>query len=57
MSWSIRRPTLAGKGRRWAGLGVDLSNQTGAYRLYRSVGMAPTFEVDVYERLVRPGVG
>ena len=43
----------AAKGRTWAGLGVDLANPTGAYRLYASVGMAPTFEADVYERTVR----
>jgi ribosomal protein S18 acetylase RimI-like enzyme len=41
----------AAKGRRWAGLGVDPVN--GAYRLYTSVGMVPTFEADVYERTVR----
>ena len=43
----------ARKGRRLAGLGVDLTNPTGAYRLYATVGMTPTFEADVYERLVR----
>jgi len=43
----------AGKGRRYAGLGVDLTNPTGAYRLYAAVGMTPTFEADVYERVVR----
>jgi len=43
----------ARKGRRWAGLGVDLTNPTGAYRLYAGVGMTPTFEADVYERVVK----
>jgi ribosomal protein S18 acetylase RimI-like enzyme len=42
----------AAKGRRFAGLGVDLSNPTGAYRLYTSMGMSPVFEADVYERPV-----
>ena len=45
----------AAKGRRWAGLGVDLTNPTGAYRLYTGVGMVPTFEADVYERPVTAG--
>jgi mycothiol synthase len=43
----------ARKGRRFAGLGVDLTNPTGAYRLYAGVGMTPTFEADVYERVVK----
>jgi mycothiol synthase len=42
------------KGRTWAGLGVDLSNPTGAYRLYTAIGMAPVYEADVYERAVTP---
>jgi GNAT superfamily N-acetyltransferase len=41
--------TYAGKGRWAAGLGVDLTNPTGAYRLYDSVGMRPVYEADVYE--------
>jgi mycothiol synthase len=45
--------SYAAKGRRYAGLGVDLTNPTGAYRLYAAVGMTPTFEADVYERVVR----
>jgi len=45
----------AAKGRRWAGLGVDLTNPTGAYHLYTSIGMAPTFEADVYELVLRLG--
>jgi mycothiol synthase len=40
------------KGRKTAGLGVDLTNPTGAYDLYRAVGMAPAFEADMYERTV-----
>lgn len=42
----------ASKGRIAAGLGVDLTNPTGAYRLYESVGMRPVYEADVYERTV-----
>ena len=42
----------ARKGRVRAGLGVDLTNPTGAYDLYRSVGMYPAFEADMYERSV-----
>jgi mycothiol synthase len=44
--------TYAGKGRRAAGLGVDMTNPTGAYRLYESVGMYPVYESDVYERQI-----
>ena len=44
--------TYAGKGRWAAGLGVDLTNPTGAYRLYESVGMRPAYEADIYERTV-----
>ncbi len=44
--------TYARKGRRAAGLGVDMTNPTGAYRLYESVGMRPAYEIDVYERRV-----
>lgn len=44
--------TYAGKGRTAAGLGVDMTNPTGAYRLYESVGMDPVYESDVYEREV-----
>jgi ribosomal protein S18 acetylase RimI-like enzyme len=42
----------AAKGRRYAGLGVDLANPTEAVRLYRSVGMTGVFEADIYERTV-----
>jgi len=44
--------TYAAKGRTRAGLGVDLTNPTNAYRLYESVGMRPAYEADVYERIV-----
>jgi ribosomal protein S18 acetylase RimI-like enzyme len=49
---ALRRYTE--KHRKWAGLGVDLSNPTGAYRLYTSIGMRPAYEADVYERAVTP---
>jgi ribosomal protein S18 acetylase RimI-like enzyme len=42
----------AGKGRELAGLGVDLSNPTEAYRLYTSVGLSAAYEADIYEREV-----
>jgi GNAT superfamily N-acetyltransferase len=44
--------TYAGKGRSRAGLGVDLTNPTNAYRLYESVGLRPSYEADIYERIV-----
>jgi mycothiol synthase len=44
--------TFARRGRRAAGLGVDMTNPTGAYRLYESVGMSPMYEADVYERRI-----
>jgi mycothiol synthase len=51
----------AGKGRLTVGLGVDLTNPTGAYRLYESVGMHAVYEANVYERLIsaaaEPSVG
>jgi mycothiol synthase len=40
----------AAKGRTSAGLGVDLTNPTNAYRVYESVGLRPRYEVDIYER-------
>jgi mycothiol synthase len=43
----------AAKGRTTVGLGVDLTNPTGAYHLYTSVGMTVAFAADVYERTVR----
>jgi mycothiol synthase len=46
----------AAKGRASAGLGVDVSNPTGAYGLYLSVGMTPVYEADVYELPV-PALG
>lgn len=44
--------TYAAKGRRWAGLGVDMANPTAAARLYRAVGMHPKYEANIYERRV-----
>jgi mycothiol synthase len=46
--------TYAGKGREFAGLGVDMANPTEAYRLYRSVGLEPDYEANIYERPVPP---
>jgi mycothiol synthase len=43
----------AANGRVRAGLGVDMTNPTGAYRLYRRVGMSAVYEADVYETTVR----
>jgi mycothiol synthase len=42
----------AAKGRTAAGLGVDLTNPTGAYQLYTGVGMTVVFAADVYERVI-----
>ncbi|MEV8513892.1 GNAT family N-acetyltransferase [Dactylosporangium sp. NPDC051484] len=42
----------AAKGRTTAGLGVDLTNPTGAHRLYASVGMTVAFAADMFERTV-----
>ncbi|TDD81519.1 GNAT family N-acetyltransferase [Actinomadura rubrisoli] len=47
--------TYAAKGRSRAGLGVDLTNPTSAYRLYESVGLYPVYEADVYERKLAAG--
>ncbi len=44
--------TYAAKGRTSAGLGVDLTNPTGAYGLYQSVGMRAAYESDIFERVV-----
>jgi mycothiol synthase len=44
--------TYAGKGRASAGLGVDLENPTEAARLYRSVGMTPVYEANIYQRTI-----
>jgi GNAT superfamily N-acetyltransferase len=44
--------TYAAKGRRAVGLGVDLTNPTGAYPLYESVGMRAVYESDAYERTI-----
>ncbi|MFG2037434.1 GNAT family N-acetyltransferase [Dactylosporangium sp. NPDC048998] len=42
----------AAKGRTTAGLGVDLTNPTGAHRLYAGVGMTVAFAADMFERTV-----
>jgi mycothiol synthase len=42
----------AAKGRKETGLGVDLANPTEAARLYRSVGMQPLYEANIYQRTV-----
>jgi len=44
--------TYAAKGRTSAGLGVDMTNPTGAYRVYQNVGMRAAYEADVFERTV-----
>ena len=44
----------AATGRTAAGLGVDLSNPTEAYRLYTSVGLTVAYEADMLEREVLP---
>lgn len=44
--------TYRAKGYAAVGLGVDMTNPTGAYRLYESVGLTPFYEADVYERTV-----
>ena len=40
------------RGYTWAGLGVDLQNETGAYRLYESVGMQILYKADAWEIVV-----
>ena len=42
----------AADGRRWAGLGVDIENVSGALRLYESVGLRPWTQVDAFRRRV-----
>jgi ribosomal protein S18 acetylase RimI-like enzyme len=46
----------AAKGRTSAGLGVDMTNPTRAYRVYERVGLRPVYEVDIYERPVAAAV-
>jgi mycothiol synthase len=45
--------SYAADGRRWAGLGVDTGNATGALRLYESAGMRPWMQIDAFRRRVR----
>jgi ribosomal protein S18 acetylase RimI-like enzyme len=40
----------------WAGLGVDTQNETGAYRLYESVGMYVQYSADAWSVTV-PAAG
>jgi mycothiol synthase len=49
--------TYTAKGRDAAGLGVDLTNPTGAYRLYESLRMYPVYETDIYERTLLTSAG
>lgn len=46
----------AAKGLTDAGLGVDLTNPTSPASLYRSVGLTPAYEADMYERTL-PAAG
>ena len=45
--------SYAADGRRWAGLGVDTGNVSGALRLYESAGMRPWMQIDAFRRRVR----
>ena len=42
----------ASKGRSSAGLGVDLTNPTGAYHFYEGLGLSVTFAADMYQRTI-----
>jgi mycothiol synthase len=44
--------SYAADGRRWAGLGIDTENVSGALRLYESAGMRPWTQVDAFRRRV-----
>ncbi len=48
--------TYAARGCTSAGLGVDTQNETGALRLYESVGMRPAFQANAHQRIV-PAAG
>ncbi len=43
------------RGRRKVGLGVDAQNLTGAMGLYEKAGMQPVRQMDMYEKVLRPG--
>ena len=45
--------SYAADGRRWAGLGVDTGNVSGALRLYETAGMRPWMQIDAFRRRVR----
>jgi mycothiol synthase len=47
--------SYAADGRRWAGLGVDTGNVSGALRLYESAGMRPWMQIDAFRRRLRAG--
>lgn len=47
--------TLAAKGKRKAGLGVDSTSLTGATKLYERAGMHAARQDDLYEKVLRPG--
>src|SRR5262245_8400446 len=44
--------SFTARGRTSAGLGVDTQNETGALRLYESVGLHPAFQADAYQRTI-----
>lgn len=44
--------TFHQRGDTWAGLGVDRENETGAYRLYESVGMRLQYQAEAWELTV-----
>jgi mycothiol synthase len=44
--------TYAAKGFTRAGLGVDATHNTGAYRVYEAVGMRPLYEMESFQRTV-----
>lgn len=45
------------RGFTWAGLGVDTQNETGAYRLYESVGMHVQYQADAWAVTVQAAGG
>ena len=51
-SCSTRRSRFHARGYAWAGLGVDVQNETGAYRLYESVGMRMLYKADAWQLTV-----
>jgi mycothiol synthase len=43
------------RGQRRVSLGVDSQNTTGATRLYRRAGMRVAYQLDTYQKILRPG--